>query len=207
MAFIDTIAPDEARGALRDMYARQQAKFGYVPNYAKIFSDRPEIMQLWADLLAGIRRNVDPRRFELVTFAAAQALESSYCSLAHGKALMRFFTPAEVEAVAAGREADVVTPVEAAMMHAARKVARAGASVTAADIDELKAHGLSAAEIFDVVATAAGRAFFANLCEGLGALADVAFCELAGPLREALTVGRPIDERRPERLDSPADAP
>lgn len=35
MAFIRTIPPHAATGAVRDMYARQEDRWGYVPNYAK----------------------------------------------------------------------------------------------------------------------------------------------------------------------------
>jgi uncharacterized peroxidase-related enzyme len=204
MSFINTTSPNEAQGELRAMYDRQQAKFGYVPNYAKVFSHRPEIMRLWADLLVGIRRHIEPRRFELVTFAAAQELGSSYCSLAHGKALMKFFSNAEIRQIVRGGEDGPLTPAETAMTRVARKVVRSSSSVSAEDIDELKTHGLDDGDIFDIIATAAGRAFFANLCEGLGALPDAAFLDLDDTLRSTLTIGRPIDPGDPERLSVPA---
>jgi hypothetical protein len=46
MAFINTVAPDDATGPTREMYERQQASYGYVPSYAKVFSHRPEVMVL-----------------------------------------------------------------------------------------------------------------------------------------------------------------
>ena len=46
MAFIETTPPVEADGDVRDMYERQEAHYGYVPNYAKVFCHRPEIMKL-----------------------------------------------------------------------------------------------------------------------------------------------------------------
>ena len=46
MAFIETTKPDHAREAVADMYSRQQAAWGYVPNYAKVFCHRPEVMAL-----------------------------------------------------------------------------------------------------------------------------------------------------------------
>ena len=58
MAFIRTTAPAKAQGEVLEMYQRQQASWGYVPNYARVFSHRPEIMTEWARLLAGIRRQV-----------------------------------------------------------------------------------------------------------------------------------------------------
>lgn len=204
MSYIETIAPAEATGELRAMYERQQASWGYVPNYAKVFSHRPEVLARWGRLLAEIRRPMDDRRFELVTFAAAFELRNTACALAHGKALTRFFDAAAVVAMAQGGEVPGLTEAERAMMAFSRKVARDAATITQADVDALRAGGLSDAEIFDVVATAAGRAFFTKLLDGLGVLGDAAFAALDAEFVDALMVGRPLDSAVPERLDTSA---
>lgn len=200
MPHITTTSPAEAAGDVREMYARQQAKYGYVPNYAKVFCHRPEIMRLWADLLRGIQRNMDRRRFELVTVAAAMAVRSTYCSLAHGKALTRFYTADEVRDIVNGSDGGPLTEAEKAMMSFARKVARDAARVTVGEVELLKEHGFSDAEIFDISAAATARTFFAQLCEALGAVADTPYSELDVALRKVLTVGRPMDYVEPERL-------
>lgn len=197
MSFIDTIAPEQASGEVQAMYRRQQAHFGYLPNYARVFCHRPEVMANWAALLGSIRRHVDPRRFELVTLAAARALGNSYCALAHGQALARLVGTPQLQAILEG--GDSLSAAEREMMALAAKVAVDAAGVTQADIDRLRAQGLGDDEIFDIVAVAAARAFFTKVLDGLGAQADVTYREMASPLREALTVGRPIatgDERR-----------
>ena len=66
MAFIDTIKVNDATDEVLAMYERQEQHWGYVPDYAKIFSHRPEVMERWGRLLAAIRRPADDRRFELV---------------------------------------------------------------------------------------------------------------------------------------------
>jgi uncharacterized peroxidase-related enzyme len=200
MPFIDTTSPRDAQGEVRAMYERQQSKYGYVPNYAKVFSHRPEIMKLWADLLYGIRRNLDKRRFELVTVAAALTVRSTYCSLAHGQALSEFYTPEQIRAIATDAEDSPLTPAERAMVKFARNIARHATQMTAADTDALKQHGFNDAQIFDIAAAATARVFFAQLCEGLGATADPSFQALDARLRETLTVGRPIDNAQSERL-------
>jgi uncharacterized peroxidase-related enzyme len=192
MAFIETTAPNETSGQARAMLERQQKSWGFVPNYAKVFSDRAEIMDLWAALLAGIRRHIDPRRFELVTFAAAHELGNSYCTLAHGRVLKeRFLSPDEMEALASG-DTSAFPEAERAMMALARKVIADSSSVTQADIDRLRRCGLQDEEIFDVVATAAARAFFAKLPDALGVVPDSSFMEMEEELRSRLAVGRPI---------------
>lgn len=200
MAFITTVPPQEADGDVRAMYERQQGKYGFVPNYAKVFSPRPEIMALWANLLAGIRRHIEPRRFELATSAAAHAMRNSYCSLAHGKALTKFLPGDDVRALFADYEHTAIAPADAAVVAYARKVAVDASSVTADDVDELRRCGVSDAEIFDVAAAAAARAFFAKLLDALGARPDSAFLEMEAGLRNALAKGRPIDTDAPQRV-------
>jgi len=93
MAFVHTIPVEQAAGDVRAMYERTQGALGYVPNYAKVFSHRPDVMTAWSGLLAGIRGHLDARRYELVTLAAARALRSSYCMLAHGSAFRLMARP------------------------------------------------------------------------------------------------------------------
>jgi uncharacterized peroxidase-related enzyme len=193
MAFIECI-PDSAIDAdVKAMYARQESFWGFVPNYARVFSHRPEVMGLWAQLQAGIRKHMDRRRFELVTFAAAHALRSTLCSLAHGKALITWFSEADVLAIARGETPDSVTAAEAAMLDFSRKVARDATSVTAEEVEALKRHQFSDAEIFDIAATAAARAFWTKLLEGLGVEAEPSLRDMKGELQAALVVGRPLD--------------
>jgi alkylhydroperoxidase family enzyme len=203
MAFIETISPTDADADVLAMYERQRAHYGYVPSYAEVFCYRPEIMRLWAQLQSGIKRHMDKRRFELVTFAAAHALRSTLCTLAHGKALLAFFSADDVMTMARGGTPPALTPAEAALMRFARAVARDASSITADDVAELKAYRYSDAEVFDVVATAAGRAFFTTIVESLGVAPDAPLRAMDADLRAALTVGRPIELVEPERLDEP----
>jgi uncharacterized peroxidase-related enzyme len=185
------------------MYDRQQKHYGYVPNYATVFSHRPEVMRRWAELLSAIKRPMSKRRFELATFAAAVELRSTLCTLAHGKALLAFFSAADVMAMAGGELPASLTAAEAGLMRFARAVARDASAITASDVAELKGYGFSDAEVFDVVVTVAGRAFFTKVVESLGVAADAPLRELDGAFRDALSVGRPVTIVEPDRLDEP----
>lgn len=200
MPFINTIDLDQIGADVRAMYARQQAHYGYVPNYAHVFCHRPQVMQLWAQLQSGIKRHVDPRRYELATFAAACALRSTLCSLAHGKALLKFFSSEDVQAIARGSNPASLTSAEVAMLVFARKVARDATSVTREDVERLKAQGFSDGEIFDVAAIAAARAFWTKLIDALGVEADVPARSADESFTQAMTVGRPARYRQPVRL-------
>jgi uncharacterized peroxidase-related enzyme len=207
MAFIKTTPPEAADAAITAMYLRQQANWGYVPNYAKVFSHRPEVLARWGQLLAEIKRPMDKRRFELVTFAAALELGNSACALAHGKVLREFFTDEQIVAIAAGRCDAVLSAAEQAMIDFARQTARDASQTTAGQVAALKAHGFDDAEIFDIAVTAAGRAFLAKLLDALGVLPDSAFLALDESFRCPLTVGRPIDVRECVTMPAPEPQP
>jgi len=193
LSFIETTPLNDAEGAVREMYERQQGAWGYVPNYAKSFSHRPEVMARWGKLLAELRRPMDDRTFEVITFAAAHEMKHTSCSLAHGNALTPFFSNEEICAIANQQPVDSVTAVEHEMMRFSRKVARDASTITQADVQRLKDHGLNDADVFDVAATAAGRAFFTKVLDAVGSLPDAGFMSLDEDLRAQLVVGRPID--------------
>jgi uncharacterized peroxidase-related enzyme len=205
MAFIDTThhAPELA-DEVRAMYARQEAHYGYIPNYAKVFCHRPEVMRLWAQLLSGVKGHMSKRHYELTTFAAAHALRSTLCSLAHGKVLTEFFSVEDVQAMARGKAPSSLSPAEVAMMTFARDVARDATKVTSGQVEQLKQHGFTDAEIFDIAAIAAARSFWTKVLDALGVEADVAYREMDSEFRQALTVGRPIDFLRREVHAEPA---
>jgi uncharacterized peroxidase-related enzyme len=193
MAFIDILPTSSISDEVRAMYARQEAHWGFVPNYAKVFCHRPEIMGLWAQLQVGIKRHMTKRRFELITFVAATALRSTLCSLAHGRALMEFIPEEDVLAIARGEAPSSISAAEAAMVAFARKVAFDASSVDASDVAELKRHGFTDGEVFDICAAAAARAFWTKLVESLGVEPEPPFRAMSSTFRDALAVGRPMD--------------
>jgi len=191
MAFIDTIAPADSTGPAREMYERQQLSYGYVPNYAKVFGHRPEVMVRWGRLLAEIRRPMDDRLFELATFSAALELKNTACSLAHGEQLAKFISEEGVQTLAEGKTGDVITEAETVVMAFAGKIARDASSIEQQDVDALKAQGFSDAEVFDIATTVAGRSFLTKILDALGVQMDVTAMDMSETFRQALTVGRP----------------
>ena len=196
MAFVRTTPPADAEGPVREMYEQVHGRFGYVPNWAKAFSLRPGVMDGWTALLRSIQPNLSVRSYELATLAAARALRSSYCSLAHGSVLAsKVFDPGTVTAIATGGPESPLEPGERAMMAFVEKIVLNADRITAADIEVLRSHGYRDEDIFDVAATAAARCFFSKLLDALGVQADSTFNELDPALRRALTVGRPVADR------------
>lgn len=185
MAFIESIE-DTADGPQRNMRS--------------VFAHRPAVYAAWRQLLGAITEEMDERRYELVTLAAARSLRSSYCALAHGQVLLeRHVSEAELLTLALDQASAPLTPVpltpvESAAMRFARKVVEDATAVSAEDVAELRELGLSDPEIFDIAAAAAARCFFSKTLDALGVQPDAEYLTLAPELREALVTGRPIDD-------------
>lgn len=193
MTFIQTIPEELAEGDVKKMYEENKADFGYLPNYVQAFSLRPDVMAAWGQFLGTLNRHMDARRYELVTLAAARALHSSYCMLAHGTVMLQdLFSPEQLTRIAQDYQTAVLTPAEVAMMTYAEQIVLDATVVTQAHIDTLHQHGFTDTEIFDITTTAAARCFFSKTLDALGAAPDEAFMALDETLRQSLTVGRPI---------------
>jgi uncharacterized peroxidase-related enzyme len=193
MTFTETIPPSAATGAVAEMYETDRAALGQLPNFTQAFSLRPDVYAAWKSLNGAIKANMDLRRYELATVAAARRLRSSYCTLAHGSVLMsKFLEPRSVQALVEDYTAAGLDPIDLAVMELADKVAADATTVEEADIERLRELGLTDAEIADVVLTAAARCFFSKTLDGLGVQPDAKYAELDAPLRETLVVGRPI---------------
>jgi uncharacterized peroxidase-related enzyme len=196
MPFIETVPEDQATDAVAAMYETDRQVFGHLPNLTRGFSLRPDVYAAWRQLNGAIKANMDLRRYELATVAAASRLRSTYCTLAHGSILLDQFLGADdVRAVVRGDGAAALDAVDAAVIELADKVARDATSVEQADIDRLRELGLTDAEILDVVLAAAARCFFSTALDGLGVEADAKYAQLDADVRDVLTVGRSIADR------------
>lgn len=195
MAFIRTIPVAEATGDAKALYDQAREPSGLVPNYIKAFSLRPDVYAAYQPLVRAIRSRMDLRRYELVTVATALALESSYCSLAHGEILRDKILGAEqTETFARDFRAADLTAAEKAIVAFAQKIARQASSVTQDEVEALRGHGLTDDEIFDIAAASSIRCFFSKLLDAVGAEPDHTYASMAPGLRQVLTVGREIEK-------------
>lgn len=189
MAFIETPAESP-------LYEADLAAQGYVSNHVRVMANRPDVVEAWKGLMGTVRSGMDLRRYELATLAAARAIRSSYCCLAHAKVMLsqEWFTQDEIADVLGG--AGPLDEVDRAVMAYAGKVAADATSITQADVDALKAVGLNEREILDVALTAGLRCFYSKTLDALGAMPDAELGAVFDDgLRDALTVGRPVATR------------
>jgi alkylhydroperoxidase family enzyme len=160
-------------------------------NAGRAFDVRPDVLAAWVQLNTAIKANMDLRRYELATLAAARRLRSSYCALQHGRVLLEQFAE-PVREIAVDRRSAGLDDVDIAVMDLAEKVVDDASAIDEQDVRPLRELGLTEPEIMDVVLAAAARCFFSKTLDALGVLPDASFVELDSELREVLVVGRPI---------------
>ena len=173
------------------------AQFGFLPNWAVALGGRPAVLAAWSQLSTVIRDGMDRRRYELATIAAAQALRSTYCAIAHTWLLthkLGLVDPDELPQILTDpAHAAELSDVDRAVMAFAAKVASDASTVTAADVQNLRDLGLSDGDVLDVAFAAGARCFFATVLDAVGAQADRELADALGPAITALlTVGRPV---------------
>jgi uncharacterized peroxidase-related enzyme len=185
--FIRTIPETEADGKLREIYEGDRKNTGYVPNHAKVFSLRPEVLEMWRTFQGSIRKNLQLRRYELVTLAAAKALNCRYCLLAHGAVLIKNGVSVDqLRALLKNFNEAGLERGEVAIMEFAQKIARSASEMTQADIDTLRALKLQDVEILDITLTATMRCFASKTFDALGAGPDAVYDELELRLSDLL---------------------
>jgi uncharacterized peroxidase-related enzyme len=177
----------------------QEERWGFRPNYAAAFVSRPDVAQAWMALGAAVSSGVDRRRFELATIAAARARRSTYCTAAHSMVLRDVCSDeGAMRGLAEHPDGSTLDATDHAVVTFATKVAEDPASITAEDVDALRAAGLTDDDIADVVFAVAARCFFATVLDGMGATVDPQIASSFDPTTLAhLTVGRPLSGSGP----------
>ena len=194
MSYIHQIADDEAQGLTAELYAEARREHGRVLNLHRAFAHLPSFAHHFEAMTGALKARMGARRYELVTLAAALALRSSYCALAHAAVMMREGIGAgELVLIATDRAKADLTPLEREMMLYAEDIVTNAAALEAAHVEQLRRHGLGDAEISDIAAAAALRSFFSKFLDALGTQPDASYADLPQELRDALTVGREID--------------
>ena len=140
-----------------------QEKAGFIPNVFITLAHRPDEFRAFFAyhdaLMEKEGGGLTKADREMIVVATSSVNDCLYCIVAHG-ALLRIYGkhPLVADQVAANyRKADV-TPRQKAMLAFALKVATGGSEIGDADFDDLRAHGFSDEDAWDIGAIAA---FFA----------------------------------------------
>ena len=188
MTILQTADESEVTGLAAELYAEDLEDYGYVPPHTRAMALNPEAVRAFEALIKSVAPGLGMRRYELVTLAAAGAIGSKACRLAHGQKSLKYIEADELERVArdfrnAGLPAD-----EVAMMEFAERLSRDSAEMTEQDAAVLRDHGFSDREIVDIALAAAARNFYSRALHALGVEVDVP-PSISPELKDALLSG------------------
>ena len=168
MSILRMTPETEATGLVAEIYEDDRRSLGYVPSYTKALSLNPEAYLACESLLKAISKPLGPRRYELVTLAASQAIGSTHCRLAHGEKSLRIFSEEQLQAIARDFHDAGLSEAEVAMMDYAMRVCTDAAAMTDADTQRLRDLGFSDREIVDITMAAAARNFISRSVLAMG---------------------------------------
>ena len=147
---------------LRTKILEVQEKSGFVPNVFLALARRPAEWRAffaYHDALMEQDSGLTKAEREMIVVTTSGANDCQYCVIAHGAILrVRAKNPYIADQVAINHRKADITPRQRAMLDFALKVSLEAAKVGADDFKELKAHGFTDQDIWDIGAVAA---FFA----------------------------------------------
>ena len=150
--------PEDIRGRITEV----QQKAGFVPNVFLALAHRPAEWRAFVayhDALMEKEGGITKAEREMIVVATSGANQCQYCVVAHGAILrVRAKNPLIADQVAINYLKADLSPRQRAMLDFAMQVALESAMVEDADFVELRGHGFSDEDIWDIGAIAA---FFA----------------------------------------------
>jgi uncharacterized peroxidase-related enzyme len=150
----EALAPE-----LRELYARCRERLGFVPNVFQAFQWRPERLRAWLshyDAVMTPTETLPAAEREMIAVTVSMLNGCGYCLVSHGFAVRKALKdPVVGDLVTLDHRRAPLTPRQHAMLRFAEKITRTPLECSQADLDELRGHGLSDEDCWDVVEVAA----------------------------------------------------
>ena len=144
---------------IRERIAAVQEKSGFVPNVFLALARRPEEFRAffaYHDALMEKPGGLSKAEREMIVVATSGVNQCQYCVVAHGAILrIRAKNPFVADQVAINHRKADLKPRQKAMLDFAVKVADRSHAIDDADYEELKSHGFSDDDAWDIAAIAA----------------------------------------------------
>ncbi len=144
---------------IRERIAAVQERSGFVPNVFLALARRPDEFRAffaYHDALMEKPGTLSKAEREMIVVATSGVNQCQYCVVAHGAILrIRAKNPLIADQVAINHRKADLEPRQKAMLDFAVKVAERSHAIDNADYEELKSHGFSDDDAWDIAAIAA----------------------------------------------------
>lgn len=185
---IDTPDPETATDYVAEVYRSDLTDDGFVFSHTRAMAVNPEALQAFETLIHAIVPSIGVRTYELATLAAAAALQSPHCLLAHGRKALRAGALDEDTLVQVARDFEDagLSPADVAVMRYAQRLSTDAASMTDDDTQNLRDVGFDDRQIVDITLAAAARNYFSRALEALAVPVEDELAGLSPRIRDAL---------------------
>jgi uncharacterized peroxidase-related enzyme len=168
--------PDESElpEEVRVLFGKFKEKTGFVPNVARNFALTPEHFLRWFRYYDFLMRNEDQSHLtrkerEMIAVVVSSANECEYCLASHSAYLREISgDPVLPDVLAANYRRAHLTPREHALLEFAHQITVDSAVMSSADVQMLRAIGLSDEAIFEAAQVAAMFNFTNRVANAMG---------------------------------------
>ena len=172
MSWIQEVEIDEADGKLAELYTDLVEKRGKVANILKVQSLNPAAMgghlELYMTLMFG-KSGLSRAERESIAVVVSATNECPYCVNHHAQALRRHLKSEEtLDMLMEADGLEALEPRLSNIVRHAKKLTSTPGAITASDLGELRAVGLSDKDILDLTQIVAYFNFVNRLALGLG---------------------------------------
>ncbi|SIT71548.1 carboxymuconolactone decarboxylase family protein [Microbacterium sp. RU33B] len=166
---ISTPEPATAGGYVAEKYREDLDDDGFVFTHTRAMVVNPEALDAFEALLGAVIPSIGVRTYELATLAAAAAVKSPHCLMAHGRKALRAgaFDEDELERVARDFEQAELSEADLAVMRYATRLSTDADAMTDRDSQSLRDVGFTDRQIVDITLAAAARNYFSRALQAL----------------------------------------
>jgi uncharacterized peroxidase-related enzyme len=150
---------DEVPEDVATLLAKAESKLGFVPNVMRVMAFRPTHLMKWFahydELMRGESLLSKAQR-EMIAVVVSAANRCNYCVVSHSAAVrVETGDPTLADLLATNYRHAPLDPRDRAMLDFAHKLTVASHEAEEEDLEELRRHGFSDEEIFDIAEVAA----------------------------------------------------
>lgn len=153
MSLLNTVSVDEASGDVAKVYAQLNAAIGRVPNAFRLLSPSPTLLQQQVDFIGYYARHprLSPALLACIRMLVSQGTSCRYCIDMNAGMLINLFgwSQEQVAAAQADPAAADLPDADKALLLFVLKTVREPLTVSAADLDALRARDWSDGDILD----------------------------------------------------------
>lgn len=172
------------------LWAKAEHKIGHVPNVLRAYAFRPARLMRWFAHYDEVMRGesgLTKAQREMIAVVVSAANRCNYCVVSHGAAA-RVLTedPVLVDLLATNYRHAPLEPKERAMLDYAHKITVASHECGPEDIAELRRHGWTDEDVFDIAEVTATFNFSNRMASAFGWAPNELYHSLGRPPSEQL---------------------